>query len=93
MATLITLAQYREYDDHMDGGWGVVMGVFMVVAVVALVALVVWLVRSTSASHTHGHPGQQLETPRQVLDRRLAMGEVTPDEYRERVALLGGPGG
>lgn len=90
MAALITLAQYR-YDDHMDGGWGVAMGVFMVVAVVALVALVVWLVRSSSTAHApHAQPGQQLETPRQVLDRRLALGEVTPEEYQERVALLGG---
>ncbi len=93
MATLITLAQYRNYDDHMGGGWGVVMGVFMVVALVAVVGLVVWLVRSTNAAPAHGRHGDQLETARQVLDRRLAMGELTPDEYQERVALLGGPGG
>ncbi len=94
MATLVTLAQYRmDYGDHMDGAWGWAMGAFMILAAVAVVALVVWLVRSTATSHTHPHSGASSagpgsETPVQILDRRLAHGEITPEEHRERAAIL-----
>ena len=39
-----------------------------------------------------GRPGEQRriprETPQQVLQGRLANGEITPDEYEKRKALL-----
>jgi putative membrane protein len=39
-----------------------------------------------------GRPGEQRrrppETPQQVLRRRLANGEITPDEYEKRKVLL-----
>ncbi len=39
-----------------------------------------------------GRPGEQRrrprETPHEVLRRRLASGEITPDQYEERKALL-----
>ena len=89
MATFMTIAQQRVYDDHMDGGWAWGMGVLMVIAVVAIVALVIWFVRSTSASHAQ--PGPAFETPRQILDRRLAMGEITPEEYTQRAEILEKP--
>jgi len=47
MLSLIPLAQYRMYQDHMDNGWGWGMGALMLIAVVAVVVLVVWVVRST----------------------------------------------
>ena len=90
MATLVTLAQYRMYDDHMDGAWGWGMAALMVVAVIAIVALVVWLVRSSGAHVVAGPAATQAETPMQILDRRLAQGEITPAEYQERAAILGG---
>lgn len=94
MAALLTLAQYRMYNDgdHMDGwGWG--MGVLMVLAIVAIVVLVVWLVRST-AHHTAATAGPQSavsETPQQILERRFAQGEITPEEFQERAAILKKP--
>lgn len=91
MSTLITLAQYRMNDDHMGSGWGWAMAALMVVAVVAIVALVIWFVRSTSASHPRAQSGPPLETPTEILDRRLAIGEITPEEHKERAAILGRP--
>ncbi|MEP7282773.1 MAG: SHOCT domain-containing protein [Rubrivivax sp.] len=44
-----------------------------------------------------GRPGGQrrrpLESPLEVLQRRLANGEITPDEYQKRKALLDGGSG
>ena len=91
MATLITLAQYRMYDDHMDGAWGWGMAALMVIALVAVVVLVIWFVRSTGATHAHGQHAGAAETPLQILDRRLAQGEITPDEHKERAAIIGKP--
>ncbi len=94
MGTLFTVAQYRmDSGDHMDGAWGWAMGAFMILAAIAVLALVVWLVRSTTASHSHPHAGlpgaaPAGETPWQILDRRLASGEITPEEHRERAAIL-----
>ncbi len=37
----------------------------------------------------HGRQGQlPRETPHEVLRRRLASGEITPEQYEERKALL-----
>lgn len=51
---------------------------------IALVAVIVF--------YGWGRPGEQrrrpLETPHEVLRRRLASGEITPDQYEERKALL-----
>jgi putative membrane protein len=34
------------------------------------------------------HQGRPRETPHEVLQRRLAAGEITPQQYEERKALL-----
>lgn len=93
MATLSTIAQYRAYDDHMNGGWGWGMAALMVLAVVVIVGLIVWLVRSTGPGNGHALAvhhvaGVPPETPMQILDRRLAQGDISPDDHRERAAIL-----
>ena len=85
MALMTMLAQYHN-NGHMDGAWGWVMGVFMALVLVAVVALVVWLVRSTQPHH--GQPQGREEGAMDILDRRLASGEITPEEHRERAEIL-----
>ncbi len=91
---LVTLAQYHmDYGDHMDGGWGSGMFAALLLVALAVVAFVVWFVRSSSGAHAqapHAAGGVATETPMQILDRRLAQGEISPEEYKERAAILGG---
>lgn len=82
---LIVFAQ--GWDDHHDGGW-VVMGLGMVVFWVVVIALVVWLVRTWAP----GHHGPAHETPLEVLDRRLAEGALSVEEYEQRRRILTGGG-
>ena len=79
----VVLTQMFDRGDHMDGwGWG--WGVLMMVVIVALVGLVVWAI-VRSSQHTGSHPHDRA---RQILAERLASGEITPEEYRERAEHL-----
>lgn len=73
--------------DHMDGGWAFVTGMLMLLVLVAVVLLVIWVVRGT-ASHTGAAASG--ESPMDLLDRRLASGDITPEDYRERAEILRG---
>ncbi len=76
-------------------GW---MWLFGLLALVGLVLLVLVIVRASTGGikrnnargATHGAPGTGAKsTPRQILDERYARGELTTEEYRERLATLG----
>lgn len=89
----------------MMWGYGLNMGWMPWAWVLAIVLLglvafvVVWAVtagarpngwRDSGTSEHSGsseHPGQL--TPRQILDMRYARGELSTDEYRERLTVLG----
>jgi putative membrane protein len=88
MASWAVLADWHmDGGDHMDGGWAFVMGMLMLLVLAAVILLVVWVVRST-ASNAGAAPGG--ESPMEVLDRRLASGDITPEDYRERAEILRG---
>lgn len=58
----------------MAGFWGLV------------IVLIIWVVRSatTAKAQTQTRGGNALQT----LDERLARGDIDPDEYNERRAIL-----
>lgn len=72
------------------GGWGWMM-IIPVVAVIATVLVLVLIAAGDSSEHPHSHMTQyypQYQSPIQsgsdatsILDRRLASGEITVDEY------------
>jgi putative membrane protein len=76
-------------NDHMgwDGGWWIVMAVGMIV-VWGLIVLAVVLVVRELTRRRDSHQGEP--DAMSLLDRRLAEGEISPDEYRERRAVLRG---
>lgn len=69
---------------HMDGGWWVVMVIGMALFWGLVILGGIWLVREIA--------GQRDRRPDalDVLDQRLADGTISPEDYRERRAILTG---
>ena len=67
----------------MGYGWGMGSGwIYMLVFWVLLVAVIVWAVtRLTPRSEEGNDAARHRETPLEVLQRRLANGEIEPEEY------------
>jgi uncharacterized membrane protein len=78
--------------DHHDGGGWWVMGIGMVLIVIVLLVGLVVVMRYGLYSVTE-RPGRHGDNdPLEILDRRLALGEITAEEYTDkRVALGYGP--
>lgn len=75
------------WGNHMGdwgAGWWILMAVLMVAFWGLVIVGIVWLLRSL-----WGPQGQRAKSPREVLDHRLASGEISPQEYRQRRELLG----
>ena len=92
-----------DYYGHGAGWEGWVMVMFMIVFVAAIVVAVVFLVRYLShpqgtGAEIQSQPPQQatgappttapVETPRDVVRRRYAAGEIDRDEYLQKLADL-----
>lgn len=75
--------------DHMDGWGGGWMWLWGIAIMASFVVLIVWLVRTTTAGGP-GHPPQVDHTDRArgILAERYAKGELTSEEYCERVDQL-----
>lgn len=85
------------YDDAGGGGgWMWVFGGLMMVGLLVLIGAVVWAViaannranRGLTAPATAPEAGGRGRT-RQVLDERYARGEMSSEEYTERLHTLG----
>jgi len=79
---------YGWYGDGMGGGWGVFMVLMMLIFLVALIVGVVGLTRW----NTNGHRGvaeSAGSSALSILQERFARGEITEEEYRQRLGVLG----
>lgn len=81
---------------YNDGGvWMWVFGGLMMIGVVALIGLAVWAVVIATTrgpgirTAPESSPAGGRERTRQVLDERYARGEMTSEEYTERLHTLG----
>ncbi|MHC5794862.1 SHOCT domain-containing protein [Lacisediminihabitans sp. FW035] len=72
-------------------GWGWLAGVVVVALVVVAVIVVLRLVPGRpNHSATVAPPAvSPVQSPRQILDERYARGDLTTEEYLERVKHLG----
>jgi len=76
---------------HMNGGWWIVMMIGMVLFWGLVIVGVIWLIRGgidafASRPRDRGEP--RLDAL-EIIERRLAEGDITVSEYRERRAALG----
>jgi putative membrane protein len=71
------------------GGWGWILSVVVFTALFAVVITAIVLGVRYLASDRHGTPGApQSRAAEDVLDERLARGEIDDNEYRQRMATL-----
>lgn len=83
----------------MGNGWGMgLMWLFWPLIILGIVLLVMFLVRGTT-TRTPGHDGEAAPPPdgergrsraEEILDERYARGDITDEEYQERLRHLRG---
>ena len=74
---------YRDGYGWMDGGGMILMAVIWIVIIGLGIWLVTWLTRKDKSVPRE-------ETPRQILDRRLASGEIDAAAYAQARRLIDG---
>ncbi|MFY9487816.1 MAG: SHOCT domain-containing protein [Solirubrobacterales bacterium] len=92
MTTLLGLvAPVADNNWRMHGnfgdGWGIVMTIIMVLFWATILVLAIWFARSSAASRA---PNQT--APLEVLQHRLARGEISAEEYERLREKLSPPG-
>ena len=68
------------------------MGIGMIALVIVAVVVVVYLIRSMTVTTVQTHPSVQhqptqaaVETPRDIVQRRYANGEIDREEYQQKL--------
>ena len=84
IGSVVPLADTWGMHGDIGTGWWIVMVVGMVVFWGAVIVGAAWLLRAGSDG---GHQ-QRSESPQDILERRLAEGAISVDEYHERRKLL-----
>ena len=78
------------WGNYSMGYWGWGLGALVLVAIVVTIIL---LLRFSGGRRTLGTMVGKVDapTPRQILDTRLAQGELSVKEYQDRVTALSSP--
>lgn len=86
----VALPLADSFGGHHDwgGGWWVVMALGMLIFSAIVIASGVWLVRELSARRRPGLTGDSEPAALEILDRRLAEGAISTEEYEERRRAL-----
>jgi putative membrane protein len=83
----VVLASVDDRWGHMGGWGGGWMWLWGLVITALFVVLIVWLVRTVSADG-RTPPRDPADRAREILAERYARGELTTEEYRERIEQL-----
>lgn len=90
MANAMMMAGTRPEWDHMDGWGSSWMWVWGPLMMALFVVFAIWLARTGvgSGGPSDAHRPDPLDRARALLAERYARGEMTTEEYRERVSEL-----
>lgn len=90
-APILLLAQI-DSNGHMswNGGWWILMALGMILFWGLMILGILWVVRELRSHGDHPGNGRRAEDPLAILDRRLAEGAVSAEEYRLRKSILAG---
>lgn len=83
MISIVTTAPVADVDWGHMGDWGAASWLAMIAFWALIVVLLVWAVREFAGPGRDGPPSAT-----EILERRLATGEIGLEEYRERRAAL-----
>jgi len=78
-----------SYGEGMTSGGVWMMTIFGLLFLVFVGTTIVWAIRAAGSDATHTGVDPTRGSPRDVLDLRLARGEISPDEYGTTRTLLG----
>lgn len=79
------------WGNHMStGGW--IFSVLATLIFLALIGAVIYWLLSTATTSDGGLRGDSRESPKEILDRRLASGELSVEQYQQLRDTLGTPG-
>lgn len=86
----MTLAESDDdYYRHMDGWGGGWMWLWGISMMLLFSVLIVWLVRSNMTPTVEApHPPDPSDSARTILAERFAKGDLSIDEYQDRVEAL-----
>ncbi|MBC7274668.1 MAG: SHOCT domain-containing protein [Streptomyces sp.] len=79
------------WNNGMGSGMGW-MWIFWLLVILGTVVVTVVLAKAFTGGrgqHEHVKTGERPRQPREILDERYARGELTTEEYRERLHTLG----
>jgi len=83
MSWLPLIAQSFDGHHNWDGGWWWAMGIGMFLFAVLVIVAAAWLMRELA-----GRRRPEAPSPLDLLDRQLAKGAISVEEYEQRRRLL-----
>jgi putative membrane protein len=87
LSLLVFADTWGMHDNDIGTGWMIVMMLGMVVFWGLVIVGIVWLLREAIG---RGHQATSGD-PLGILDRRLAEGQISVEEYEQRRRVLGSP--
>jgi putative membrane protein len=81
---------YGWHNQGMGGGWWALMLMGMIIFLALFIVAMVALSRHYNQRPNGSLPEKSANRPIEILNERLAHGEVTEEEYSRRLALLRG---
>ncbi|RJO62080.1 hypothetical protein C4544_01105 [candidate division WS5 bacterium] len=71
---------------YLDGGWGIFMGVFMMIVPILFILLLVWLIYAVVSKGEGSRPDK--DDGEKIARERYAKGEISKEKYEEMLKNL-----